>query len=106
MTKALWFPTAKALLSVLMVFTFSQAEEAKISAPPEGYDVRLEGIEHGKVELIEYESQSVGMKRKARVYTPPGIFDREEISSALPAPWDWRRRARVVSPGDTRSDTR
>lgn len=72
MTKALWFPMATALLSVLMVFTFSQAEETKISAPPEGYDVRREGIEHGKVELIEYDSQSVGMKRKARVYTPPG----------------------------------
>jgi len=40
--------------------------------PPEGFDKAREGIEHGKVEMIEYDSKSVGNKRKALVYTPPG----------------------------------
>lgn len=44
----------------------------KFSAPPEGYDKRREGIDRGKMETIEYESKTVGSKRKARVYTPPG----------------------------------
>jgi enterochelin esterase-like enzyme len=44
----------------------------KFPAPPEGYDKRREGIERGKVEAIEYESKTVGVQRKARVYTPPG----------------------------------
>lgn len=44
----------------------------KFPAPFEGYDKKREGIERGKLETVEYESQTVGVKRKARVYTPPG----------------------------------
>src|SRR5579872_2225523 len=41
-------------------------------APPEGFDTRRDGIDHGKLETVEYDSTTVGAKRKARVYTPPG----------------------------------
>lgn len=41
-------------------------------APPTGFDQPREGVERGKVELVEYDSTTVGIKRKARVYTPPG----------------------------------
>jgi enterochelin esterase-like enzyme len=40
--------------------------------PPAGWDVRREGIPHGKLEMIEYNSKTVGTKRKMQVYTPPG----------------------------------
>ena len=40
--------------------------------PADGYDKTREGIAHGKLETIEYDSKSVGNKRKALVYTPPG----------------------------------
>lgn len=30
------------------------------------------GIPHGKLEMIEYDSKSVGTRRKMQVYTPPG----------------------------------
>jgi enterochelin esterase-like enzyme len=43
-----------------------------IAAPPRGFDVRREGIERGKLETVEYDSKTVGVKRKAQVYTPPG----------------------------------
>lgn len=39
---------------------------------PSGFDVRREGIERGKVEAAEYDSKTVGIKRKMMVYTPPG----------------------------------
>jgi enterochelin esterase-like enzyme len=39
---------------------------------PEGYDKAREGIPHGKLEMVEYDSKSVGNKRKALIYTPPG----------------------------------
>jgi enterochelin esterase-like enzyme len=39
---------------------------------PEGYDKARDGIAHGKLEMVEYDSTSVGNKRKALVYTPPG----------------------------------
>ena len=40
--------------------------------PPDGYDKTRESIAHGKLEMVEYDSKSVGNKRKALVYTPPG----------------------------------
>jgi enterochelin esterase-like enzyme len=45
---------------------------AKFPVPPKGFDTRRDGIDRGKVEAIEYDSTTVGVKRKARVYTPPG----------------------------------
>src|SRR4051812_30782859 len=44
----------------------------KFSAPPAGFDARRDGIGRGKTETVEYDSTTVGVKRKARVYTPPG----------------------------------
>src|SRR3954447_17167551 len=44
----------------------------KYPAPPEGFDKKRDGIDRGKMETIEYDSTTVGVKRKARVYTPPG----------------------------------
>ncbi len=39
---------------------------------PEGFDKAREGIVKGKLEMVDYDSKSVGNKRKALVYTPPG----------------------------------
>jgi enterochelin esterase-like enzyme len=46
---------------------------AKLPVPPIGFDIRREGIEHGNVETIDYESKIAGEKRAMRVYTPPGF---------------------------------
>jgi enterochelin esterase-like enzyme len=46
--------------------------------PPEGFDKAREGIAHGKLEMVEYDSKSVGNKRKAFVYTPPGYSPDEK----------------------------
>lgn len=40
--------------------------------PPAGYDAVREGIPHGEVALVEYDSKSLGTRRTMRVYTPPG----------------------------------
>jgi enterochelin esterase-like enzyme len=50
----------------------------KFSTPPEGFDKQREGIERGKLETIEYDSATVGVKRKAQVYTPPGYSKDEK----------------------------
>ena len=39
---------------------------------PAGFNARREGIPHGKLEMIEYDSKTVGTRRKMLVYTPPG----------------------------------
>jgi enterochelin esterase-like enzyme len=40
--------------------------------PPRGIDAKREGIPHGRLEMVSYESKSVGTTRKMQVYTPPG----------------------------------
>src|SRR5581483_4902194 len=40
--------------------------------PPAGINVRRADIPHGKLEMIEYDSKTVGTTRKMQVYTPPG----------------------------------
>lgn len=50
----------------------AQPADEAFPVPPEGFDVRRDGIEHGKLETVEYDSTTVGIPRKARVYTPPG----------------------------------
>jgi enterochelin esterase-like enzyme len=39
---------------------------------PEGFDKARDGIAHGTIETIEYDSTTVGNKRKTLLYLPPG----------------------------------
>src|SRR5262245_24864666 len=48
-----------------------------IPPAPRGFDAKRDGIERGKLETVEYDSTTVGVKRKAQVYTPPG-YSREQ----------------------------
>lgn len=40
--------------------------------PPAGFNAKRAGIPHGRLEMIEYDSKTVGTRRKMQVYTPPG----------------------------------
>jgi enterochelin esterase-like enzyme len=40
--------------------------------PPAGFDKERKDVPHGKLEMVSYESKSVGTTRKMQVYTPPG----------------------------------
>lgn len=40
--------------------------------PPAGFNVARDDIPHGKLELVEYDSTTVGTRRKMNIYTPPG----------------------------------
>ena len=46
--------------------------EVTPGAASTGFDVERQGIERGRVETVEYDSKTVGTRRKAIVYTPPG----------------------------------
>ena len=39
--------------------------------PPAGIDKKRDDVPHGKLEMVSYESKSVGTTRKMQVYTPP-----------------------------------
>ncbi len=47
-------------------------DKPAFSPPPDGWDNRREGIPHGKLTMIEYNSKTVGARRRMNVYTPPG----------------------------------
>ncbi len=47
-------------------------DKAAFDDPPAGFDRKRDGIPHGKLEMIEYDSKTVGTTRKMQVYTPPG----------------------------------
>lgn len=44
-----------------------------------GFDQQREGIAHGTVTTLEYDSKIVGIKRKLRVYTPPNFRKEEKL---------------------------
>jgi enterochelin esterase-like enzyme len=46
--------------------------------PPTGIVTKREGIPHGKLEMIEYDSKTVGTRRKMQVYTPPGYSQQKK----------------------------
>lgn len=51
------------------------AAEISLEPAPKGFDKLRFNIEHGKIEIIEYDSNSVGVKRRMVVYTPPGYSE-------------------------------
>lgn len=46
--------------------------------PPAGFNQAREGIPHGRLEMVEYESTTVGTRRRATVYLPPNYSAEEE----------------------------
>ncbi|HEY0076896.1 MAG TPA: alpha/beta hydrolase-fold protein, partial [Abditibacteriaceae bacterium] len=53
-------------------------DKAAFSPVPAGFDVRRDDIPHGEIKLVEYNSTTVGNKRKMQVYTPPGYNPQEK----------------------------
>lgn len=52
--------------------TFNEDDKQVFDDPPAGFDKIRDGIPHGKLEMFEYDSKTVGTTRKMLVYTPPG----------------------------------
>jgi enterochelin esterase-like enzyme len=50
----------------------NEDDKAAFPDPPGGIIIPREGIQHGRLEMIEYESKTVGTTRRMNVYTPPG----------------------------------
>jgi enterochelin esterase-like enzyme len=57
---------------VLLGFSYNANSQNIITPAPAGFDILLSGIPHGKIDTISYDSKTVGNKRKAIIYTPPG----------------------------------
>src|SRR5690348_6638953 len=61
-----------ALLVLTLCAPVRAEDPPALPAAPKGFDARRDGVERGKVEAVEYDSKSVGGKRRMVIYTPPG----------------------------------
>jgi enterochelin esterase-like enzyme len=61
------------LVALALTIPAHAQDQKSLPAAPKGFDQKREGIAHGKVETIEYDSKSVGTKRKMVIYSTPGI---------------------------------
>jgi enterochelin esterase-like enzyme len=59
-------------LAVALAIPASAQNPKPLAPAPKGFDIRRDNVERGKIERIEYDSKTVGSKRKMVVYTPPG----------------------------------
>ena len=58
---------------VLTLATLTKADDKPLAPAPSGFDTKRENIEQGKLDTVEYDSKTVGDKRKMVVYLPPGF---------------------------------
>src|SRR5262245_8673472 len=65
-------PAARAVLLALSCAGVRGQEAQIATQAPKGFDVKRDGIDHGNLETVEYDSTTVEVRRKAQVYTPPG----------------------------------
>ena len=74
----IWLTASAVILALQMPVISAQNQGGKQEQPqpyasaPAGFDAKRDGIEHGKMETIDYESKVSGGSRKMVVYTPPG----------------------------------
>ncbi|RFS18135.1 alpha/beta hydrolase-fold protein [Emticicia sp. C21] len=64
------------LFGILSIVISSFAQNIEKEAP-KGFDKERTGITKGKLDSVLYESKTVGVTRKALIYTPPG-FDKKK----------------------------
>jgi len=61
-----------AIVTAIFVFSFYAHSQNIEKLAPAGFDSLRTEIAHGKIDSISYPSKTVGVNRKALIYTPPG----------------------------------
>lgn len=60
------------LISIFLLAGIATNAQDIVKYAPEGFDAVQSTIPHGKIDTISYPSKTVGVNRKAIIYTPPG----------------------------------
>ena len=66
-----------ALANVLLV-NISVCSQQAVKQAPTGFDSLHAGIPQGRIDTISYDSKTVGAKRRALIYTPPGYSKKKK----------------------------
>lgn len=59
-------------LAFLLFLGFGVKSQNPVQPASPGFDIFRSGIPHGTIDTVVYDSKTVGTKRKATIYTPPG----------------------------------
>jgi enterochelin esterase-like enzyme len=59
-------------IAALILFTIPANAQDIVKHAPTGFDSLRTGILHGKIDSFVYSSKTIGVNRKALIYTPPG----------------------------------
>ena len=71
--------------------------------PPPGFNAERDGTSRGKLEMIEYDSKTVGTRRRMQVYTPPDYTEEKKYPVLIILhgiggdETEWQRFAKVDS---------
>jgi poly(3-hydroxybutyrate) depolymerase len=65
-------------LVTLATATLTTLHAQQVQQSPRGFDSPRTNISHGKIDTIMYNSKTVGVSRKALVYTPPGFSKKKK----------------------------
>src|SRR5947207_10315896 len=60
-------------ITVLFVICNAAQSQNTVKQASPGFDSLRADISHGKIDTITYNSKTVGTKRRALIYTPPGF---------------------------------
>lgn len=68
------------ILLTLVLFLIQSTEGAQQTdlIAPAGFDALQTNIPHGKIDTVAYPSKTVGVSRKALIYTPPGYSKKKK----------------------------
>jgi enterochelin esterase-like enzyme len=61
-----------------LLINFAQAQNNIAKSAPTGFDSLRGTVPHGKIDTIVYASKTVGGKRRAIIYTPPGFSNKNK----------------------------
>jgi enterochelin esterase-like enzyme len=63
----------KVTVLIVLIFGFVHLSQSQnIKQAPEGFDAEQTNIAHGTIDSVFYSSETVGIKRRTLIYTPPG----------------------------------
>jgi enterochelin esterase-like enzyme len=66
------------LISTLFAFNLTADSAEIFKCAPKGFDILRIGIPQGKIDTVFYSSKTVGTKRRAIIYTPPGFSENKK----------------------------
>lgn len=68
------------IIAAITILEYSVIGQEVVQPSQPGFDTERSGIQRGEIDTISYASKTVGTKRKALIYTPPGFSKKKKYA--------------------------